>query len=64
LGLLTFTTKAGLSRHNLREYKMNTETKNGAIITYHENGKKHTEENWVNGKQEGLFTAWHKNGKR
>jgi len=43
---------------------MNTETKNGAIITYHENGKKHTEENWVNGKQEGLFTAWHKNGKR
>ena len=41
---------------------MNTDTKNAAITTFQWYGLIRTEENWVNGKREGLFVSWYDDG--
>ncbi len=33
----------------------------GLETTWHDNGKKRSEGNWINGKQHGLQTGWHEN---
>lgn len=40
----------------------NTPIKNGVITTYFKSGQKEQEENWVDGKREGLDTDWYENG--
>ena len=38
--------------------------KNGIHIEFHENGKKKSEENFKDGKLDGLYTWWYENGQK
>ena len=38
--------------------------RDGLETLWHENGRKYTEVNYKDGKEEGLFTVWHENGQK
>jgi antitoxin component YwqK of YwqJK toxin-antitoxin module len=46
-------------------YKTGSETPySGAVVSFNSNGQKKLAGNFVNGKEEGLFTEWYQNGQK
>jgi antitoxin component YwqK of YwqJK toxin-antitoxin module len=42
----------------------NSRQRNGVWTSWYENGKKNSEQNYINGQEDGEYNVWHPNGKQ